>query len=92
MIFCSDELPNAGMDRLVLQPGQRDKVPLIVVSRLDDWDRFLHFLQRGAFYYVVYPFQEKEIELVVSAAIGAGRLLKISAVPQQTPHALKKGA
>ena len=92
LIFCSDELPSAGIDRLVLQTGHKDKVPLVVVSRLDDWARFLHFLQRGAFDYVVYPFERKEIERVLKAALGRSELLKTDTVPHEMPRMLKKGA
>ena len=92
LIFCSDELLSAGIDRLVLQTSRKDKVPLIVVSRLDDWSRFVHFLERGAFDYVVYPFERKEIERVLKAALGRGELLKMDTVPHEMPRMLKKGA
>ena len=92
LIFCSDELPSAGIDRLVLQTSHKDKVPLVVVSRLDDWSRFVHFLERGAFDYVVYPFERKEIERVLKAALGRSELLKMDTVPHEMPRMLKKGA
>ena len=66
IIFCSDELPGGGVDAFIRQtsvpPGQ---VPVVVVSRLDDWGRYLNFLQTGAFDYVLYPPNGSEIDRVV---------------------------
>ena len=45
-----------------------NRVPVVVVSRLDDWERYLNFLQAGAFDYVLYPPSESEIERVVRNA------------------------
>ena len=74
IIFCSDELPGGGVDAFIRQtsvpPGQ---VPVVVVSRLDDWGRYLKFLQIGAFDYVLYPSSGNEIERVVRNALSCAR-------------------
>jgi DNA-binding NtrC family response regulator len=67
LVFCSDELPGDGPDFLIRQTSKRvrDRVPVVVVSRLDDWERYLDFLHYGAFDYVLYPLNRGEIERVV---------------------------
>lgn len=67
LIFCSDELPGDGPDVLIRQTSVRaqNRVPVVVISRLDDWERYLDFLQYGAFDYVLYPPSHAEIERVV---------------------------
>jgi DNA-binding NtrC family response regulator len=50
LIFCSDELPDGRTEvfiRRVSRPPHG--IPVVLVSRLDDWSRYLHFLQAGAF-------------------------------------------
>jgi len=70
LIFCSDELPGGGVDAFIRQtsvpPG---RVPVVVVSRLDDWGRYFKFLQIGAFDYVFYPPNASEIERVMWNAL-----------------------
>jgi len=70
LIFCSDEVPGGGVDAFIRQtsvsPG---KVPVVVVSRLDDWGRYLKFLQIGAFDYVLSPPSGTEIDRVVRNAL-----------------------
>ena len=50
------------------------RVPVVVVSRFDDWQRYLNFLQTGAFDYVLYPPSGSEIERVVQNALSCGPL------------------
>jgi DNA-binding response OmpR family regulator len=72
MVFCSDELPNPGVDVFVRRAADTSKrPPVVVVSRLDDWERYLKFLQRGAFDYVLYPFNRVDVERVVKNALGS---------------------
>ena len=44
-----------------------------MVSRFDDWERYLNFLQTGAFDYVLYPPSGTEIERVVRNALSCVR-------------------
>jgi DNA-binding NtrC family response regulator len=70
LVFCSDELPGGGIDRLIRQCLQMPtKVPLVVVSRFDDWKRYLDFLRAGAFDYLLYPASGREIERIVKNAL-----------------------
>jgi DNA-binding NtrC family response regulator len=74
LIFCSDELPDGEVDALIRQnSGSHARVPVAVVSRLDDWDRYLNFLQTGAFDYVLYPPNGSEIERVMMNALSCIR-------------------
>ena len=92
LVICSDELPGAGVDRVIQLAARTNKVPLIVVSRLDDWGRFLYFLQHGAFDYIVYPLKQGEVDRVVKNALSAVCLLRAGEVPKEMQWVLKRGA
>ena len=72
LVFCSDEFPeDTGMDGFIRRASRPpNKVRIVVVSRLDDWEYFVGFLRRGAFDYVLYPLSEVEIARVVKNALG----------------------
>jgi DNA-binding NtrC family response regulator len=75
LAFCSDELPEGGIGTLIKQTSRSHKrVPVVVVSRFDDWGRYLNFLEAGAFDYVLYPPSGIEIERVVKRAANLGTL------------------
>lgn len=70
LIFCPDEMPKHDIERLIRQDRQPDSnVPVIVFSRLDDWENYLKFLRTGAFDYVLYPPGGREFERVVRQAL-----------------------
>jgi DNA-binding NtrC family response regulator len=84
LIFYSDEFPeDSGMDGFIRRACRPStKVPVVVVSRLDDWEHFVGFLRRGAFDYVLYPLSEVEIARVVKNALGLsqpGRVQQVAA-------------
>ena len=75
VVFCSDELLNGGFDQLLLPTLRASKrIPLIVISRLNDWERCREFMQRGALDYVLYPFGKVEVERIVSNAMNLAQL------------------
>ena len=70
LVFCSDETPRVDIETLIHQDWRPNaKVPVIVFSRLDDWERYLKFLRAGAFDYVLYPPGGREFERVVRQAL-----------------------
>jgi DNA-binding NtrC family response regulator len=74
LVFCSDELPGGGVDAFIRQSSRAPgRVPVVVVSRFDDWERYLNFLKIGAFDYVLYPPSGSEIERVVRNALSCVR-------------------
>ena len=75
VILCSDELPD-GTFRDILRHTARtlNKVPVVVFSRLADWERYLIVLRSSAFDYVLYPPSRGEIERVVWNALSCIRL------------------
>ena len=75
LIFCCDESPECGLDVLIGQTSELPQaVPVVVVSRIDDWRRFLDFLRAGAFDYVLYPPSRREIERILQNVLGTGSL------------------
>jgi len=80
IVFCSDDLPQDGIGALIRQTSQSPgKVPVVVVSRFDDWGRYLNFLGVGAFDYVLYPPRGVEIESIVRRALSPGTSAKAQA-------------
>lgn len=67
LVFYSDEFrEDTGVDGFIRRASRpSNRGPVVVVSRLDDWERFVSFLQRGALDYVLYPLSEVEIGRVV---------------------------
>jgi DNA-binding NtrC family response regulator len=82
LVFYSDEFPeDTGMDGFIRRASRpSNKVPVVVVSRLDDWEHFVSFLRRGAFDYVLYPLSEVEIARVVKNALDLGQLNRVHLV------------
>jgi DNA-binding NtrC family response regulator len=73
LIFCSDELPGGGIDAFIRQTSRPPgSVPVVVVSRFEDWRRYLSFLQVGAFDYVLYPPSGVMIGQIVKSALRLG--------------------
>ena len=65
VILCSKELPDGGFSDILRQTARTlNRVPVIVFSRLADWERYLNVLRAGAFDYVLYPPIREEIERV----------------------------
>lgn len=63
LVFCDEELPDGGIYVLIRQQGGfRNRVPVVVISRHDDWNRYLDFLQYGAFDYMLHPLDGREVE------------------------------
>jgi DNA-binding NtrC family response regulator len=70
LIFCSDKLPDGGINGLIRRakqtPGQ---VPVVIVSRCSEWRHCLSFLKQGALDFVLYPLSQVEVERVVNNAL-----------------------
>jgi DNA-binding response OmpR family regulator len=63
LIFCSDELPPNDIENLIRQRSLgSNRVPTVVLSRLDDWERFIRFLHDGALDYILFPLIEVETQ------------------------------
>lgn len=70
VVFCEDDLPDGRYAQLVHNhSGHNEKVPVIVVSRRDDWDSYLAAMRLGGFDYVVLPPNAGEIERALSSAL-----------------------
>lgn len=81
LVFYSDESPDEGIENFIRQASRPpDATSVVVVSRLDDWRCYIHFLQLGAFDYVVYPAHGDEIERVARAVLHHGEVYKVKAV------------
>lgn len=68
-VVCYDEVTGCRADELIRRAARRSSaIPVIVVSRHDDWEHCLKALHAGAFDYVAYPPPRGEIERVVRNA------------------------
>jgi len=82
LILCSDELSGAMVEDFVRQvtlPPLR--IPVVVVLRVGEWDRCLHFLNVGAHDCLAYPLSPSEIKRITQSVPG----LMIPPKPYETP-------
>jgi len=70
-VFCSDNLPDGDFRTVI---GAADSTPVIVFSRLADWDGYLDAVHRGAFDYTACPPRPAEIERILQFATIEPRL------------------
>ena len=70
VVFCSDTLPD-GDFRDVLNDLRKTTtdVPVVVLSRLAEWDTYLSALGAGAFDYIALPPDSAETERILCAAL-----------------------
>jgi DNA-binding NtrC family response regulator len=81
VILSSDELPDGGFsDVLRLSKNHRHRIPVIVFSRLADWEGYLNYVRAGAFDYVLYPPVYGEIERAVGNALSYDSLERADCV------------
>jgi DNA-binding NtrC family response regulator len=95
LVFCSDELPDCGVGALLLQTSRPPgRVPVVVFSRLNNGERYLSFLEAGAFDYVLYPPSGVEIDLILERVLGLGTSAITLGAPQFVPRSnlFTKGA
>lgn len=80
LVFYADESPDEGIENFIRNASRLpDATSVVVVSHLDDWKRYIHFLQVGAFDYVLYPSHDDEIERVARAVLLHGEVFKVKA-------------
>jgi CheY-like chemotaxis protein len=70
MIFCDFRLSDGTYrDVLPFVRINHPKVPVVVMSRLADWDEYLDALRRGAFDLIASPSEPTDVLLAVSRAL-----------------------
>jgi DNA-binding NtrC family response regulator len=66
LAFCDDELPDGSVGSVLEEIHQSAKrVPVIVISRLENWDEYLRAMRQGAFDYISSPVRRSEVEQVI---------------------------
>ena len=77
MVFCERHLADGTyLDLLPAAQTKSGNVPVVVTSRLADWDEYLEALRHGAVDLIASPFKPSD----VSAALAQARREKASAV------------
>lgn len=70
LVFCDDELPDGSVARLLEEVRNGHlRVPVVVISRLENWDEYLRAMRLGAFDYISSPLRRAEVERVVAKAL-----------------------
>jgi two-component system, NtrC family, response regulator PilR len=76
-IVCNDFLTERNLRELIYDlgggTGKAAAVPIVIVSRRDDWDSFLTAVGAGAFDYVAFPPNPGELERVLWAALSESK-------------------
>lgn len=66
LIFCSDVLPDGGYRELLRAASP---IPVIVLSRLAEWEPCIVAIRAGAFDYIACPLDPVETERILSCAL-----------------------
>ncbi len=75
LVLCEEMLADGSYREILCEMGSiATKVPVIVVSRLADWDRYLEAMRWGAFDYLAYPCRPTEMESIVGSALNSAPL------------------
>lgn len=70
LAFCDDELPDGSVGQLLEEIEKTgSRVPVVVISRLENWDEYLRAMRLGAFDYISTPIRRAEVERVVTKAL-----------------------
>ena len=64
--FCQDDLPGEGF-KAVLKAAKRVAVPVVVVSRIADPQRYLESMELGAFDFICLPYSDTEVAALATA-------------------------
>ena len=70
IVICGDDLPDCNLATAVrVISATTGGAPVIVLSRLADWDAYLHALRAGAFDYIACPVETAESERILRMAL-----------------------
>lgn len=73
--LCDDALADGDFRALIWELRRSGRwMPVVVVSRLDDWGAYLEAMVAGAFDYVGFPPYPRELERAVGCALAESRL------------------
>ncbi len=74
IVLCEDLLPDGDFRAVIGETARcKPKLPVIVVSRVGDWDSCLAAMSAGAFDYVAFPPNPGEVERILYAALSESR-------------------
>jgi DNA-binding NtrC family response regulator len=74
VVLSEDLLPDGDFRAVIGETTRNEgKLPVVVVSRLDDWDCYLAAMSAGAFDYVAFPPNLGEVERILYAALSESR-------------------
>jgi DNA-binding NtrC family response regulator len=75
LVLCEEMLADGSYREILREMDSiATKAPVIVVSRLADWDRYLEAMRWGAFDYLAYPCRPIEVESIVGRALHSAPL------------------
>jgi DNA-binding NtrC family response regulator len=70
-VLCEDDLPDCNLrTSLKVLSVSTGGIPVIVLSRLADWDAYMKALSAGAFDYIAFPPEPVESERILRLALG----------------------
>jgi DNA-binding NtrC family response regulator len=70
LVFCGDDLPDCNLRTAVrILASMTRGAPVIVLSRLADWDAYIRALSAGAFDYIACPPEPVETERILRLAL-----------------------
>jgi DNA-binding NtrC family response regulator len=72
VVLCADDLPDCNLATAIrVISATTSGAPVVVLSRLADWDAYMHALRAGAFDYIACPPNSVESERILRMALSA---------------------
>jgi DNA-binding NtrC family response regulator len=70
LIFCSDELSGDSVEDFIRETTlSAQKVPIVIVLRVGDWEQCMHYLNVGAVDCVSYPVNALEVKRITEGVL-----------------------
>jgi DNA-binding NtrC family response regulator len=74
LVLCEEVLPDGDFrDALHIVRMAASEIPVIVFSRIADWDSYLRAVRLGAYDCLRYPFRRGELQRIVTQMMGAAQ-------------------
>ena len=81
LILCEEILPDGDfLDALRIVRQGKSRVPVVVFSRMADWDSYLNVMRNGAYDCLRYPFRHGELQWVVNQTVRGAQNESIAAL------------
>jgi DNA-binding NtrC family response regulator len=74
LVFCDENLPDGSYrDLLSARPAEQKTPPVVITTRVGDWEDYLEATRLGAYDMIRCPLQTNDVQSIVTRAIRDGQ-------------------